>query len=251
MQHDTLQLVLALKSIIKAATLQAINHKWICLWTKAVQVCWHSVHISLHNHKITSCAKQNRRESSQEKLLQHVWSLTRSNLAQPKLAKVLKTGVSSNCSKTLTLCFSFYLFPFRHTALSLRLFLAKALFWSVTGAENCGNGVTDGTGRLVLSAVGALREHGGTASTAVFTLCCPEAMKCDQQVRRDMSGHLTREAHWLCGNTHSLVWKGISRITTILVVNTLKVCLRFKNHYLWLTVHEFHEYASSENQKYS
>lgn len=102
-----------------------------------------------------------------------------------------------------------------------------------------------------LSAVGALREHGGTASTAVFTLCCPEAMKCDQQVRRDMSGHLTQEARRLCGNTRSLVWTGISRITTILVVNTLQVCLRFKNHYLWLTVHEFHEYASSENQKHS
>lgn len=251
MQHDTLQLVLALKSIIKAATLQAINHKWICLWTKAVQVCWHSVHISLHNHKIASCAKQNSRGSSQEKLLQHVWSLAWTNLAQPTLAKLLKTGVSSNCWKTLPLCVGFYLFPFRHTALSSRLFPAKTLFWSVTGGEDCGNRVTDGTGRLVLSAVGALREHGGTASTAVFTLCCSEAMKCDQQVRRDMSGHLTREARWLCGNTRSLVWKGISRITTILVVNTLQVCLCFKNHYFWLAVHEFREYACSENQKYS
>lgn len=156
----------------------------------------------------------------------------------------------SNCPKTWTLCVGFYLFPLRHTAPSSQLFLVKILFWSVTGAEEQwerGDRWNGETGALCGGCTPRARWH--CQHCRVYTLLPRSHEVRPAGAERYEWAPNTRGSLALWRHTPSFVWKGISRITTILVVNALQVCLHFKNHYLRLAVHEFHEYA--ENQKYS
>lgn len=51
-EHDTLELLLALKSIMNPAALQTINQMYLCLYTVEVHVCWYRLH-TCDNHTIS------------------------------------------------------------------------------------------------------------------------------------------------------------------------------------------------------